>query len=81
MKFDDHIYFEVKGYLDGRLGGLDLNSTIGNAFAFGRQDELTSDWLRGRLLEAQEDGYMSYSEALKLNDVYLDLIEKLKERY
>ena len=54
------------------------NTVIATAFAIGKSQKLTSDWLRKSLIGDVEDKFITYNEALKLYYVYSKKIDSLK---
>lgn len=54
------------------------NAIVGNAIAIGKKDKLTADWVRKALLSDVEDGFMTYAQAVAVQDDYLKAIENVK---
>ena len=75
----EKIYFAVRKELDEVAPNSEYtNSVIATAFAIGKSSKLTENWLRNHLLEDIEDDFITYEEALKLNEIYTKKIESLK---
>ena len=67
----------LKGFLpykemDYRIG------VIAEAIAVGKKDKLTSDWVRRALLTDVEDGFITYGQAVAVNNKVINAIERVK---
>ena len=75
-------YYAVLDELNRVAPGCDYrNCVIATAFERGKTDRLTDDWLRKALLGDYEDGFITYGQALALNNIYKKAIADLVTVY
>ena len=77
-KFDDKKYCEVLNYLDVKVPyehSEYFNMCLASGVAQGK--EITENKIMKLLLNGVDDGFISYTQALALNKIYVGMIDEL----
>jgi len=57
------------------------NGVVAQAIATGKADKLTSDWVCRALLQDVEDDFMTYEQAVAINNEYYNTIQMVARMF
>lgn len=83
-RIQENIYFEAKRMINELIPYRELdysNGIVANIIALGKKDKLNTDWIRNKLLSDVEDGFLTYGQAVAINNKYIEAVNKVKAMF